>query len=485
MGQRTSLQDLSNIAGLWIRVDGNNSRANGMVVEISGKDGTIVNAARTSLKKGDLKWKDIGAAGKNQFRHSELGSNYRYYDARMNWNGGDTLFVSVGASGRGNQQAWIRKAGQSKVAPLKPASSNVSFETIEYTGVEQPPVFTYGFQGEAILLNANRTYLANSRVPEELKQVLFSYLQKGYLIQDIEFNPSGGWIIASDKQLFVRNVGGTFLEKASKVYEKGGYIADVEFNPENWKSKRAFRFLDNNGELYSDEQASLSFDRKEEIQVVPGQTEQVSEKQSPLKGSRIKYTFRYDWLVVYESNDRGIPGMALDLYGHGDLEFWVSHGGITARLDRMADFSSGTDDRFKGEVFNIERDNTVSLKSGEGISLAQNEVVITIDLQEDFNGISLNEFEAGSYLDLELRMVESDPHPTPLRVINPDQDDDRFPVIKKRLYLNEADILPYSSVNEVRRASSQSAGSATILETRYRDDKIGVSYSLIREILED
>ncbi|MCE2613061.1 hypothetical protein LVD13_08770 [Flavobacteriaceae bacterium D16] len=484
MGQGDSGQQTSSpIDGTWTRVAGNNSRANGMKVKIASSRGIMIDAAKTRLKKGDLKWKNIRQTGKNTFEHQELGSNYSYYDGRMTYNGGDTLYISVGASGQGNQQLWIRPAGSTSLAPLKNSSNELSsVGSIMQKASEQKPVIAYGYQGEAILLNSNRRYQANDKVPEELKQVLFSFLQKGNVITDIEFNPAGGWVIATNKQVFARNVGGSFLNMASEVYKAGKYVSDLEFNPENWDSKRGFRFADNTGNVYSDEKISINFDRRDEIQPLPRETQE----DNPIKGKRIRYTFRYDWLSVIESNDLGLVVKGLDLYGHGDLEFWVAHDGITIRMDKYCDFSTGTADRYKGEVFNIERANAVTLKISEAIALSQNEVVINIDLDKDFNGLSLKEFEAGAYLDLELRMSEADLTLSVVGLIDEDYADDRFPVVRKRIYLEEADIKPMRSsiLYSVARASIANESNESIMKTRYKDDEIAVSYSLVREILE-
>jgi hypothetical protein len=48
--------------------------------------------------------------GSNNYTHSELGSDYNYYPATINFGVDDTLRVNVNNSGAGNIQKWVREA---------------------------------------------------------------------------------------------------------------------------------------------------------------------------------------------------------------------------------------------------------------------------------------------------------------------------------------------------------------------------------------
>ncbi|MFH4968066.1 hemopexin repeat-containing protein [Gaetbulibacter sp. M240] len=99
---------LYSLKGTWIRIGGNNDDADGMTVTVNNTEGTIENPAKTPLKKGDLKWKNIEIQDSKSIKHQELGSNYSYYDAKMIFVHKDTMKLNVLASGAGNYQIWVR-----------------------------------------------------------------------------------------------------------------------------------------------------------------------------------------------------------------------------------------------------------------------------------------------------------------------------------------------------------------------------------------
>ena len=330
-----------------------------------------------------------------------------------------------------------------------------------------------------IIVFSNKTYNANDNVPKELKEVLFDYLQGNHRITDIEFTPQGGWVIATDKSIFVRNVRGQLLDKATKTYQSGKHVKDVEFNPTNWDKERGFTYVDNAMALTSSSSRTINFDRSIAI---PKPKPSASETTKP-EISEVSYTFRFDWLGAFDANDRGIPGGKLDLYGHCDIELWFESPGedkITYRLDDNLDLSNGSTQRFKGELFRIERDKAVELGMNEGISLADNEVIARIDLN-DFGGISLDEFEKNAYFKFVVKIKESDTDPNPIRVFNEDVSDDEFPPIRKLLYLKEAPIEPIVSLRGFF-SSSSSINRENIIKVAFKSDEIGLSYSLTRDI---
>ncbi len=100
---------LDNLNGEWIRIASNNPVADGILIDMSGTSGTITDKAGSGFEVGDLKWKNIKAVDAENFTHEELGSDNAYYQATMLLKSDDTLRISVGSSGAGNAQKWVRE----------------------------------------------------------------------------------------------------------------------------------------------------------------------------------------------------------------------------------------------------------------------------------------------------------------------------------------------------------------------------------------
>ncbi len=100
---------LDNLNGEWIRIASNNPVADGIIIDMSGTSGTITDKAGSGFAIGDIKWKNIKAVDAENFTHEELGSDSAYYQATMLLQSDDTLRISVGSSGAGNAQKWVRE----------------------------------------------------------------------------------------------------------------------------------------------------------------------------------------------------------------------------------------------------------------------------------------------------------------------------------------------------------------------------------------
>ncbi len=101
--------NLDVLLGSWIRIGGNNPEADGMIVKMDGASGTVTDKAGSGFNNNDLKWKDIRSTSSEQFTYEELGSDANYYSATMELRSDDTLRISVGSSGAGNIQKWVRE----------------------------------------------------------------------------------------------------------------------------------------------------------------------------------------------------------------------------------------------------------------------------------------------------------------------------------------------------------------------------------------
>ncbi|MBB6681292.1 hypothetical protein H4O20_07535 [Aequorivita sp. 609] len=124
---------LDNIQGDWYRVGGNNPEYNGMLVNVVDNTGTVVNPASSTFNTGDIKWKTIVAKQNNTYDYKELGSDNNYYDATMKLGVDDTLRISVGNSGSGNVQKWVRQIIDTEANDCLPYD---------------PTIFNGNFQGE-------------------------------------------------------------------------------------------------------------------------------------------------------------------------------------------------------------------------------------------------------------------------------------------------------------------------------------------------
>ncbi|MCX7548350.1 hypothetical protein OS188_10355 [Xanthomarina sp. F1114] len=101
---------LHDIQGDWIRIGGNNPTNNGMKINVNEDIGTITDKQQSGFSDGDIKWMDIVGQGSGNYTHQELGSDYNYYPATINFGVDDTLRVDVNHSGAGNLQKWVREA---------------------------------------------------------------------------------------------------------------------------------------------------------------------------------------------------------------------------------------------------------------------------------------------------------------------------------------------------------------------------------------
>lgn len=101
--------NLNNLMGEWIRIASNNPGADGLIIKMSGTSGKLTDKAGSGFQVDDVKWKDIKFVDAENYSYQELGSDYNYYSADMLLKADDTLRISVGSSGAGNIQKWVRE----------------------------------------------------------------------------------------------------------------------------------------------------------------------------------------------------------------------------------------------------------------------------------------------------------------------------------------------------------------------------------------
>lgn len=106
--EETPQYNLDDLQGKWYRAYSNNPDSDGMEVTVTGDQGKVTNAVGSSFSLNSVKWKDIIATDIKKYQHSELGSDGNYYEGFMELGQDDTLRISVGHSGVGNMQKWVR-----------------------------------------------------------------------------------------------------------------------------------------------------------------------------------------------------------------------------------------------------------------------------------------------------------------------------------------------------------------------------------------
>lgn len=99
--------NLNDIQGKWYRAYSNNPSADGMEVTASDNNGTITDPASSEFSLNSIKWKNIIAKGVKKYEFQDFHSNGSYYNAFMELDN-DTLRISVGHTGAGNEQKWVR-----------------------------------------------------------------------------------------------------------------------------------------------------------------------------------------------------------------------------------------------------------------------------------------------------------------------------------------------------------------------------------------
>ncbi|PWK19674.1 hypothetical protein [Xanthomarina spongicola] len=101
--------NLDALQGDWIRVGGNNPNNEGMVVKVTNDKAKILDPVASGFLVDDIKWKTIEAIDEENYNHLELGSDLNYYNGTIEFGVDDTLRISVGSSGPGSVQKWIRQ----------------------------------------------------------------------------------------------------------------------------------------------------------------------------------------------------------------------------------------------------------------------------------------------------------------------------------------------------------------------------------------
>jgi hypothetical protein len=100
---------IADLQGTWLRTGGNHTGNIGMVVQVTANDGIIIDPIDSGFEVDDVKWMNIVSNDTSDFTHAELGSDYNYYSAIIDFQSNDVIWIIVDAGGAGNYQEWTRQ----------------------------------------------------------------------------------------------------------------------------------------------------------------------------------------------------------------------------------------------------------------------------------------------------------------------------------------------------------------------------------------
>ena len=100
---------IDDLQGTWLRTGGDNTNNEGMIVKVTNTTGVILDPVDSGFQIDDVKWKSIANQTAGGFTHLELGSDYNYYGATIDFQSENVIRIVVDAGGTGNYQEWTRQ----------------------------------------------------------------------------------------------------------------------------------------------------------------------------------------------------------------------------------------------------------------------------------------------------------------------------------------------------------------------------------------
>ena len=163
----------TSLEGEWVRIGNNYDPHNRMRIQVSGDQATLTyvpeTADRGAWREGDLIWQGISSDGSLDV----LGSNDRYYDARLAFDGSNRLDIDVLYNGVGNDQTWERTG--------EPTATTAC---------------TWNTSGTVPAADVWTT--ASTSMPPEFLDALRAVKRADVTIQTLAIAPDDEWVVVAD-----------------------------------------------------------------------------------------------------------------------------------------------------------------------------------------------------------------------------------------------------------------------------------------------
>ena len=238
----------TSLEGEWVRIGNNYDPHNRMRIQVSGDQATLTyvpeTADRGAWREGDLIWQGISSDGSLDV----LGSNDRYYDARLTPDGSTRLEIDVLYNGVGNDQTWERSGGcwseeymadygQStpdmwvRFSTDLPAEAQNALRAARNAGAAIQ-TFTFTPAGEWVVVAANRPCYS-SGFPSNVREWIDQYIESGREIDVVAFGPGGRWLVVAEDYLRrASNVSDDIMEEIRQVQSQNQRLTSFAFSNE-------------------------------------------------------------------------------------------------------------------------------------------------------------------------------------------------------------------------------------------------------------
>lgn len=238
----------TSLEGEWVRIGNYYDPHDRMRIQVSGDQATLTyvpeTADRGAWREGDLIWQGISSDGSLDV----LGSNDRYYDARLAFDGSNRLDIDVLYNGVGNDQTWERSGGcwseeymadygQStpdiwvRFSTDLPAEAQNALRAARNAGAA---IQTFAFTpaGEWVVVAADRPCYS-SGFPSNVREWIDQYIESGREIDVVAFGPAGRWIVVAEDYLRrANNVSDEIMEDIRQAQALGRRITSFSFSTE-------------------------------------------------------------------------------------------------------------------------------------------------------------------------------------------------------------------------------------------------------------
>lgn len=239
------------LEGEWTRSDSNYDPNDSIRIRIEGNRATIVSApasAVAAFRPGVAVWTSIQSDG--SFRI--MGSDRRYYPARLTFNGPARLDVDVSHTGPGNDQTWSRADETSSAPPEVPSCSwdAVSGDVWATTASGIPaglrdalrdireadaPIQTLALTpDDEWVVVARNVPCYSDGFPTNVRERIDRYIASGREIDVVAVGPGGRWIVVAEDWLGRSGVSDADADQIRAHLDAGRRVQALAFAPDGF-----------------------------------------------------------------------------------------------------------------------------------------------------------------------------------------------------------------------------------------------------------